>query len=109
VLAELDGTDDGDALVTHAEGSMPSADTYYLVSARGGNLEGTTGYDSLHVERPGHATTDLCDDIGYGDAYSDYEVCVGAGPGTYADQNNRLWDFDDFRGRTILMSIMQYG
>jgi hypothetical protein len=109
VLAELDGTDDGDALVSHTESSMPSGDTYYLVSARGANLEGTTGYDTAAVERPGHATTDRCDDIGYGDAYSDYEVCVGDGPGEYADQNNRMWSMDDFRGRTVLMSMMQYG
>jgi hypothetical protein len=109
VLAELDGTDDGDALVSHVEASMPSGDKYYLVSARGANLEGTTGYHTNSAERPGHTTTDLCDTIGYGNAYSDYEVCAGDGPGEYADQHNRLWSMDDFRGRTVLMSLMQYG
>jgi hypothetical protein len=109
VLAELDGIDAGDALVSHVEASMPSGDTYYLVSARGANLEGTTGYDSAAVERPGHATADLCDDIGYGDQFSDYEVCVGDGPRSYPDQNNRLWTMNDFRGRAVLMSLMQYG
>jgi len=109
VLAELDGIDAGDALVSHVEVSVPSGDTYYLVSARGANLEGTTGYDTAAVERSGHATTDLCDDIGYGDPYSDYEVCVGDGPRSYPDQNNRLWSMNDFRGRAVLMSLMQYG
>jgi hypothetical protein len=109
VLAQLDGTDAGDALVSHVEASVPSGDTYYLVSARGANLEGTTGYDSADVERSGHATTDLCDDIGYGDQFSDYEVCVGDGPRSYPDQHNRLWSMNDFRGKTVLMSLMQYG
>jgi len=109
VLAELDGTDDGDALVTHVESTMPPGDSYYLVSARGANLQGTTGYDSNYAERPGHATTNLCDDIGYGNQFSDYELCVGDGPGSYPDQNNRMRSLSDFRGKVVLMSLMQYG
>jgi hypothetical protein len=109
VLAETNGTDSGDALVSHVESTMPTDNKYFLVSARGANLEGTLGYDSDGAERPGYLVTDRCEDIGYGDTTADYELCFGDLPTAYADQNNELWTMDDLRGRTLIFSAMQYG
>ena len=109
VLAETNAADFGDALVNHVEATMPTGDRYFLVSARGANLEGSTGYDSVGVERPGHTTSDICDSIGYGDRTQDYELCFGDLPKAYADQNNKWWTMDDLRGKTLIFSMMQYG
>jgi glucose/arabinose dehydrogenase len=109
VMVDTNGAASGDALVTHLESSMPSGDRYFLVSTRGANYQGTTGYRTGEIERPGATPADLCDTIGYGDIYSDYEVCVGTLSHDYADQNNKMWNMDDFRGRAVLISMMQYG
>jgi glucose/arabinose dehydrogenase len=108
---ETDGSDDGDALVTHLESSMPDpgSNLYFLVSARGNNLEGTTGYDSGDVERPGHTTTEKCDDIGWGSAYLDSELCFGEFPKAYADQDNVMRTMAEYRGQAVMISMMQYG
>ncbi len=109
VLAETDATDSSDALVSHTETTMPDGNAYFLVSARGNNLEGSTGFNSEDVERPGASETDLCNDIGWGSAERDYELCFGDFPTAYADQNNKLWTMDDLRGKTLMFSAMQYG
>jgi len=42
-----------------------SGSYYFLVSARHANLQGTLGKRTDGTERPGYATTDMCDTIGY--------------------------------------------
>jgi glucose/arabinose dehydrogenase len=106
VLTETNGTDVNDLLLSYDIVSMPPDDTYYLVSARGANLEGTTGYDSTSVnERPGHTTTDLCNAIGWGQGV---DQCTNDWPNALPDQNNTLWSIHDWRGLAIKMSFVAF-
>jgi len=109
-LAETDGTDEGDALMSHLEPGMPSGSTYYLVSARANNAEGTLGYQTGAIERSGHAVVDICDDIGYGSRAQDQDLCVDvSGLGPYPDQDNNSWYLEQFRGKSIVFVFVQFG
>ena len=97
----------------------PGTDLYFLVSARGGNYEGTTGFQSDDTERTGYATTDICDDIGYGSHDTDLGRCTGdVGPTGascpyadlgYPDQHGNYWTLEDLRGRTLVLWITAFG
>lgn len=120
VLVETngDGTEETDALVSYGIASMPSGNKYYLVSARAANYEGTTGYQGDWVtERPGHAQTDLCNAIGWGEQYDQCSnnwpdpvldpPCSPDEPG-YPDQNNKCWRMHDFRGKYVMLGLEQF-
>lgn len=109
-LTETDGVRENDALLSYTQTSMPSDSRYYLVSARGANLEGTLGTRSDGVtERPGYAQSDLCNVIGYGTNLSDTNKCSQDWARAYPDQDNRLWKLSDFRGKAVVLSFGQYG
>jgi glucose/arabinose dehydrogenase len=111
-LVETDGTAESDALLSYIEPTMPAGDHYYLISARADHLEGSLGQQTgaSPGERPGHTTTDICDDIGYGIRTLDEDLCVDTSTlGTYPDQDNNLWTLDDFRGKAIVFVFVQFG
>lgn len=109
-LVKTDGTKDGDALLTHTVPSMPTDSTYYLVSGRRANLEGSLGTRSDGVtERPGYAVTDICNTIGWGTQNNDLNKCTPDWPKAYPDQNNRMWKLSDFRGKVVVMQFGRYG
>ncbi len=102
-----------DALVSYTLGAPPEGNQYYLVSARHADLEGSLGVRETSGvpagERPGYTTTDLCSTIGYGTAAHDLNKCSGDWPHAYPDQDGRLWNMSDLRGKVVVMSMMQYG
>lgn len=108
VLGETNGTVENDALLSYTT-AAPADSRYYLVSARGSHLEGTLGSKSDGTPRPGYSPTDLCQTIGYGTNSSDMNKCSGDWPHPYPDQNNKLWNFSDFRGKVVVLSMGQYG
>lgn len=104
-LARLDGVEANDALVSHSM-AMPAGSKYYLVSARGANIEGTLGADSDGVPRPGFGNAEICDDIGYGFVY---DTCSAEWPQTFQDQDNNLVNLSDLRGKLVMLSFEQFG
>ncbi len=102
-----------DALVSYSLDAPPEQNQYYLVSARHADLEGSLGVrETAGVpagERPGYTPTDRCATIGYGTPAHDLNKCSGNLAHGYPDQNNRLWNMSDFRGKVVVLSLMQYG
>ena len=85
----------------------PADNSYFLVSGRGDNLEGTLGMASDGVtERPGYATVDLCQTLGYH---------VPSFPGstdwlcgedfTLIDEAGIERDLYEFRGKPIVIDL----
>lgn len=107
-LIETNGTVENDALLQYTY-STPADSRYFLVSSRAANLEGSLGKSSAGAERTGYATTDLCTTIGYGTYKTDLDKCSAAWSHSYPDQDNRLWNLSDFRGKAVLLSFGQYG
>jgi glucose/arabinose dehydrogenase len=111
VLAETngDGTQQTDALRSYGIASMPAGNKYFLLSARGANLEGSTGRSSAGAERPGYAKTDLCGGTGGIPTGNTLDQCSTDWAHSYPDQNNENWTLADFRGRTVLLAFHQFG
>jgi glucose/arabinose dehydrogenase len=106
IAEEADGADHNDALVTHTIDPMPAGNAYFLVSARGSNFEGTTGYASDAAERPGVSNPDLCDAIGYGPVY---DVCDSDWPHAYPNHEGVMISREDLRGKALMISLNQFG
>jgi len=80
--------------------------SYFLVSGRGDNLEGTLGEATTGAERPGYAVTDLCETIGYH---------VPSAPGVVdwrcgrdfvlLDENGEVRSLYEFRGQPVLLDF----
>ncbi len=80
--------------------------SYFLVSGRGDNLEGSLGESSDEVERVGYPETDLCASLGYH---------VTSAPGvvdwlcgidfTLQDENGEERSLYEFRGRPIMLDF----
>lgn len=122
VLVETDGdgTSQNDALLSYGIASMPPDDVYFLVSGRAANLEGTTGYQTGDIERPGHTETEICNVIGWGNQYHECapdwpdpalpsgSECSPDEPG-FPDQYNKCHLLSEWRGKVILMDFAQFG
>jgi thiol-disulfide isomerase/thioredoxin len=87
------------ATVTGAEGSK-----YFLVSARGANLEGTLGAATDGTERPGAAVTDLCEQIGYHEE-PDYLDWTCGRNFTLLDEHGETHSLYDLRGHVIMLDF----
>ncbi len=117
-----DGTSQTDALLSYGIGSMPGGDVYYLVSGRAANREGTTGYATGPVERPGYDVTasEICNVITWGNQYHQCapdwpdpalptgSQCSPDEPG-FPDQYNKCHRLHDWRGKIVLMDVAQFG
>ena len=117
-----DGTSQTDALVSYGIPSMPTGNVYYLVSGRSANLEGTTGYKTGSVERPGYDPTasEICNAVTWGNIYHKCannwpdpvlpagSVCSPDEPG-FPDQYNRCHRIHDWRGKVVLLDFAQFG
>ncbi len=101
IVAETDGSDEGDAVVGHNLASMPDGNKYFLVSARNNMLEGSTGTDSAGAARPA-STTDYCAAIGHG---STEGMCEDPWPHRYPNHNGEMVDITDYRGKIILLAF----
>jgi glucose/arabinose dehydrogenase len=104
-LARLDGVEANDAMVSHSM-AMPAGSKYYLVSARGANIEGPLGADSDGLERPGFSNNEICDFIARGQSL---DQCSNEWPTLYPDQDNNLWSLADLRGKYVMISFGQFG
>ena len=97
---------------TEVNGAMRSATfaapagSYFLVSGRGDNLEGSLGRSSAGVERPGYAVTDLCATIGYHVPAAPDIVDWKCGKDfTLLDENGDPRSLSDFRGRPVMLDF----
>ncbi|UCF67056.1 MAG: PQQ-dependent sugar dehydrogenase, partial [Acidobacteriota bacterium] len=95
VLAQTDGTDVSDALLSYNIDTMPEGNKYYLVSGRGANLEGTLGLASGGGDRPGYAETDLCGGSGI-PLGTKLDTCAGGPDNLRPDQYNNMVRLSDF-------------
>lgn len=97
--AEINGALRG-ATFAAADGS------YFLVSGRGDNLEGSLGQSSGDVERIGYPKTDICESIGYHVPSPPEEVDWLCGVDfTLVDENGDERSLYDFRGRPVLLDF----
>jgi glucose/arabinose dehydrogenase len=108
ITAETDGIEHSDALIQHTLSPMPEGNAYFLVSARGSNLEGPTGTDSEGLARPGvsGADEDFCNTIGHGPTLG---LCSNDWPHPYPNQDGVELTLADFRGRAVMLSFEQFG
>ena len=97
---------------TEVNGAMRSATfaaptgSYFLVSGRGDNLEGTLGRSSAGVARPGYAVTDLCATIGYHAPSAPDVVDWKCGKDfTLLDENGESRSLYEFRGRPVMLDF----
>ena len=90
-----------------ASATFAAADgTYFLVSGRGDNLEGSLGASSHDVERPGYPKTDLCASLGYHVPSPPGEVDWLCGRDfTLLDENGDVRSLYEFRGRPVLLDF----
>ncbi len=102
IIAETDGSDEGDAVVGHSLASMPDGNRYFLVSARNILLEGSTGTDSAGTARPA-GTTDYCANVGHGPTLG---RCDNGWAHDYPDHENVPRNITDYRGKMILLSLV---
>jgi len=81
-------------------------DTYFLVSGRGDNLEGSLGEATGDAERPGYAVTDLCETLGYHvpDTPGNTDWLCGR-DFKLLDENGEERSLYEFRGRPILIDL----
>jgi len=80
--------------------------SYFLVSGRGDNLEGTLGMASGEIERVGFPKTELCDGIGYHQPSPPEEVDWMCGIDfALVDETGDERSLYEFRGRPILLDF----
>lgn len=113
-----DGTQQNDARRSYRMASMPAGNRYYLISARGANLEGSLGQASNGTERPGNSATesDRCNLVGWASDQIPppanppmWNRCGSDWPHPYPDQNGVLHTFSEFRGKAVFLTFMQFG
>ncbi len=109
VVGETNGTDVSDALLSYDIATAPTGNKYFLVSARGANFEGPTGFDSAGGERPGATSVDICGAAGGIPIGGTINKCVGSWPHTFPDQTNTQRSITEFRGKTVFFSFAQFG
>jgi hypothetical protein len=111
-VLQTDGAPDGEARLT-ATVTPGDGNRYFLVSAQGDNLEGSTGRSSAGEER--NARTDYCDAIGYGrfigECIDEFRHPDTGEPITLVDYNPNSSTYlealsmADFRGKVVHLDI----
>ncbi|HEX6851026.1 MAG TPA: PQQ-dependent sugar dehydrogenase, partial [Candidatus Polarisedimenticolaceae bacterium] len=81
-----------------------TGNSYFLVSARSANLEGTLGKRTDGTPRPGFATTDLCSIIGYHQSTS-YDLWKCGQDFTLKDEHGVTRSLYSYRGSPVMLDF----
>lgn len=102
-LGATPGTAVNDALRS-ATFDSGEGNKYFLVSARGANLEGSLGTDSSGTERPGYTVTDLCENIGL-HAEPDFDLFTCGQNFTLVDEQGEEQSLYEWRGHPMMLDF----
>ncbi len=100
----IEGTEVNSALRS-ATFDPGAGNSYFLVSARSANLEGTLGAASGGTERAGAAVTDLCTDIGFHSSENGFADWLCGQDFEVENEHGELVKLSDFRGHPILLDL----
>jgi thiol-disulfide isomerase/thioredoxin len=105
-VPELDGVpgQEVNGALRSATYTPEEGNKYFLVSARGANLEGVLGQATDGTERPGAAVTDLCEDIGYHEPPDFLEWACGR-DFTLVDEIGETHSLYELRGHVIVLDF----
>ena len=81
-----------------------SGSSYFLVSARGANLQGSLGNNSAGTARTGFANADLCTTLGYHQSPS-YDLWKCGQDFQLRDERGELHSLYEFRGQPIVLDL----
>jgi thiol-disulfide isomerase/thioredoxin len=80
-------------------------DSYFLVSARHANLEGSLGSRSDGSPRVGYATTDLCDTLGYHGSANDWALWLCGQDFSLRDEHGETRSLYEFREQVVMLDL----
>ena len=79
--------------------------SYFLVSARHANLEGTLGANTAGTPRTGYATTNLCDTLGYHGSANTYALWLCGQDFTLRDEHGETHALYEFREQVVMLDL----